>query len=213
MCEVSCRHVRLDDRAVVVVVLWAVCCGSVLAGWCISVHGVPARALRHDIRRDDGDVLRSMSGEHVRRCNGIDNGSVHWQLHRRSWHVLSDWCDVVVAVAVSSRYSVSTFSRTRTTRTQPPARAHIRIISSSTSSMHWCICYGVQVATASRERRRRAIYVPPVQTAAAAPLPVLLCVWQDSTASRARRVRRVLQACSATLRVRESHIGNFGVKS
>ena len=103
MCEVSCRHVRLDDRAVVAVVLWSVCCGSVLAGWLISMHGVPAGSLRHDVRRDDGDVLRPVSSEHVRRDNGIDDGGLQWQLHGRSWHVLSHWRDVVVAVAVSSR--------------------------------------------------------------------------------------------------------------
>ena len=102
--EVSCRHVRLYNRAVVAVVLWSVCCGSVLSRWLISVHGVPAWTLRHDVKRDDGDVLRPVSGEHVRWHYGIDDGGVQWQLHGRSWHVLSDWRDVVVVVAVSSRY-------------------------------------------------------------------------------------------------------------
>ena len=76
VCEVSCRHVRLHDRAVVVVVLWTVWCGSVLSRWLISVHGVPAWSLRHDDGCDDGDVLRSMSSEHIRWFNGIDDDGV-----------------------------------------------------------------------------------------------------------------------------------------
>ena len=166
VCEVSCWHVRLRDRAVVVVVLWTVCRGSVLAGWLVCMHGVPAWTLRHDIRCDDGDVLWSMSSEHVRRCNGIDDDSVQWRLHARSWHVLSRWRDVVVAVAVSSRYfKFCQISHTHHPDAPTHSSAHARTPVFFVAAPHQCIdayIAGVQVDTAWQEHRRRAIHVPLV---------------------------------------------------